>query len=289
MRIHIPIPIFLQLFPVLTIIFVQCAIQFREDDFSIHPSLWTLVWVSSLGSFLTRSIGCIINDYFDQDIDKKTDRTKSRPLTLDQNDPDRPTTLGIGVLFGTMSICALLLALKLGKIPALLAICSGIAIIFYPLTKRVFFLPQLFLGLVYSMGIVIICSAVDGWLNFTCVFFYLINVLVTFSYDTIYAKQDLKDDIENEIQSSALTLGQKTDTAIEKIYNVSFIGFFLLAIFNKLPIFCISVLVAAFFFRANYKRMMRNENFQGFFDYNVKMLLTILIGAACDSILFFII
>ena len=33
-----------------------------------------------VGSFLMRSAGCIINDLWDKDFDKKVERTKNRPL-----------------------------------------------------------------------------------------------------------------------------------------------------------------------------------------------------------------
>lgn len=47
------------------------------------PTLYTL-YISSLftvGALAARSAGCIINDYWDMDIDKHVERTKSRPLT----------------------------------------------------------------------------------------------------------------------------------------------------------------------------------------------------------------
>src|SRR5210317_2289712 len=37
-----------------------------------------------LGSFLMRSAGCIVNDIFDKDFDKKVFRTKNRPIASDK-------------------------------------------------------------------------------------------------------------------------------------------------------------------------------------------------------------
>ena len=37
-----------------------------------------------LGAFVMRSAGCIVNDIFDRNIDKKVDRTKLRPLASSQ-------------------------------------------------------------------------------------------------------------------------------------------------------------------------------------------------------------
>ena len=37
-----------------------------------------------LGSVLMRSAGCIVNDIFDKDFDKKVERTKNRPIASEQ-------------------------------------------------------------------------------------------------------------------------------------------------------------------------------------------------------------
>ena len=46
------------------------------------PTL-NLIMMSKLtaGALCARSAGCVINDYWDQDIDKHVERTASRPLT----------------------------------------------------------------------------------------------------------------------------------------------------------------------------------------------------------------
>ncbi|WP_169790135.1 UbiA family prenyltransferase, partial [Xanthomonas phaseoli] len=43
------------------------------------PPLWTL-FVFTAGVWLTRSAGCVINDYADRWLDPHVERTKSRPL-----------------------------------------------------------------------------------------------------------------------------------------------------------------------------------------------------------------
>ena len=44
-----------------------------------NPNLF-LLSLFVLGTFLMRSAGCVINDYFDQDFDRKVLRTSKRPL-----------------------------------------------------------------------------------------------------------------------------------------------------------------------------------------------------------------
>ena len=57
-----------------------------------------------IGSILVRSIGCVINDIFDKDIDSKVERTKSRPLASSQL-----TTLEGWIIFAILGICILAL------------------------------------------------------------------------------------------------------------------------------------------------------------------------------------
>ena len=38
------------------------------------------IWLFCLGAFFARSMGCVINDFFDKDIDSKVLRTSQRPI-----------------------------------------------------------------------------------------------------------------------------------------------------------------------------------------------------------------
>ena len=40
-----------------------------------------------IGTFLMRSAGCVINDFFDRDFDGQVERTKSRPLVTGEVSP----------------------------------------------------------------------------------------------------------------------------------------------------------------------------------------------------------
>ena len=71
-RFYNPIGFWLLLWPGLWGLFLQPG--FNISDFTIVL----------LGSFLTRSLGCAINDFFDSDYDRKVDRTKSRPIASGQ-------------------------------------------------------------------------------------------------------------------------------------------------------------------------------------------------------------
>jgi 4-hydroxybenzoate polyprenyltransferase len=46
------------------------------------PGLASFFYLSLflMGSWTSRSAGCIVNDYFDREFDRQVERTKSRPL-----------------------------------------------------------------------------------------------------------------------------------------------------------------------------------------------------------------
>ena len=50
------------------------------------PPLWTL-FVFTAGVWLTRSAGCVINDYADRWLDPHVERTKARPLATGRFEP----------------------------------------------------------------------------------------------------------------------------------------------------------------------------------------------------------
>jgi len=286
MRIHVPIPIVLNFLPILIIIFSQYFISMKNNTSAEIP-LWTLIWISIVGSFLTRSLGCIINDFFDKDFDKKTSRTKNRPLALDDSDKSKPSNLGIGILVLILTTISLSLAIILGKIPTIISILTGSLIVLYPLTKRFFILPQLFLGFVYNMGIIVICSAVSGWLNFQCFLFFVINILWTLAYDTVYAGQDEIDDRKNSLKSSVLTFGPEWKKIVEKIYNIVFalLIIFQIAIGGTFAI--ISTILSFIFIKYQYSKMIKKNSFQKFFEYNALIFLFLLSGIVIDTLVLF--
>ena len=82
----------------------------------LWPTLWAL-WVAGDGApspkivlifiagvFVMRAAGCIINDYFDKDLDRYVSRTKNRPLARGEI-----TTLEAVILFIVLTILGLAL------------------------------------------------------------------------------------------------------------------------------------------------------------------------------------
>jgi 4-hydroxybenzoate polyprenyltransferase len=279
MRIHKPIPIFLMFLPIAIIVFTQYFVLNIKN----FPFL-KLILVSFFGSFFVRSLGCIINDYFDQDIDKKTERTKDRPLTL-ENLEVKPTKFGIFLLIGFLISISLFFAYTLGTIPFVLSLLSGLMVIFYPLMKRIFILPQLFLGIVYNMGIIIISSALEGGINSSAIVFFIINILWTLAYDTVYAAQDIEDDEKNNVHSSVRTFGKNWPIVIDKIYNVVFGLLIIFGVVSKfVASFYIFTIISFVIMKYQFQKMRVLKRYQNFFEYNVLIFTIILIGVIFEII-----
>ena len=166
-----------------------------------------LVYLSGLffvGAFLMRSAGCIINDIFDKSFDKNVARTKVRPIASG--------TIGIfgAITFLAILLCfALLLLLQFNLPTIVLGFSSLLLVALYPLMKRITFYPQIFLGLVFSLGILFVSTAVLGKITLAIFVLYLSNIVWTTIYDTIYGYQDLEDDLKIGVKSTAIKFGTK--------------------------------------------------------------------------------
>lgn len=168
------------------------------------PDMYYLA-LFGIGSFLMRGAGCIINDFWDRDLDKKVERTKERPLASGKIS----TTQAIALLAGQLSL-SLCILLSLNTTCILIGIASMIPVILYPLAKRVTDYPQAVLGLTFNIGAIMGYVAVTGSFYWQTILpLYAGCFLWTMYYDTVYALQDIKDDAEIGIKSTALLLVNK--------------------------------------------------------------------------------
>jgi 4-hydroxybenzoate polyprenyltransferase len=181
----------------------------------LWPTLWA-VWLASrgmpraeilavfcVGTLLMRSAGCAVNDFFDRGFDRHVARTRDRPLAAGEIHPAEAL-----VLAAVLAAAAFGLVLMLNRLALLLSVVAlGIAIT-YPLTKRFFSLPQLYLGVAFGFGIPMAYAAVQNRLPAECWVLLAANVCYAFAYDTEYAMVDRDDDARIGMRTSALTLGR---------------------------------------------------------------------------------
>ena len=192
-----PIGTFLLLWPTLSTFFILT---------NGHPSI-ILITIFCLGTFFMRSAGCVINDYFDRDIDGKVERTKDRPLITGEIKPIEALLTFIVLLM--LSASLLIWTNKLTVIVALLG--AGLTIL-YPLTKRFFQIPQVFLGLAFSWGVLMASAAELNQITISSVIIFSACFFWIMAYDTAYSMSDKEDDLTLNIYSSALTFGKYVKT-----------------------------------------------------------------------------
>ncbi|XP_043473662.1 4-hydroxybenzoate polyprenyltransferase, mitochondrial [Leptopilina heterotoma] len=172
-----------------------------------------------LGSVIMRGAGCTINDMWDQDIDKKVSRTRSRPLAAGDVTPFQALVF----LGGQLSL-GLLILLQLNWYSILLGASSLGLVIIYPLMKRVTYWPQFILGMTFNWGALLGWSAIHGTCDWSvCLPLYISGICWTILYDTIYAHQDKYDDLLVGIKSTALKFGRKTKLYLSA-FGASMIG-----------------------------------------------------------------
>jgi 4-hydroxybenzoate polyprenyltransferase len=162
-----------------------------------------LLLVFSLGVFIMRSAGCVINDYADRKIDGKVERTKNRPLVNGMMTPTEAINL-FGVLIGI----ALGLVLTLSWPTIYLSVVALFLAAIYPFMKRHTQLPQIFLGAAFSWGMIMAFSEVQGEIPLVAWLLFLANLCWTVAYDTIYAMVDRDDDVKIGVKSSAILFAE---------------------------------------------------------------------------------
>lgn len=166
------------------------------------PSLHLLV-VFTLGVFIMRSAGCVINDLADRKIDGKVERTKNRPLVSGMMTSEEAISL-----FGLLIGMALGLVITLGWPTIYL---SGVALLLaslYPFMKRYTQLPQVVLGAAFSWGMIMAFSEAQGEVPLVAWLLFLANLLWTVTYDTMYAMVDREDDLKIGVKSTAILFGE---------------------------------------------------------------------------------
>ena len=186
---------------------------------------WHLLLVFSLGTVLMRSAGCCINDVADRDLDRHVKRTAQRPVTSGQVSVREALLLGA-------ALAALAFALVLSTNPVTIAwsFVALLVTIVYPYTKRFFSMPQAVLGVAFSFGIPMACSAVAGgqlgWAGLAdsvpaWAWLLLVgNLFWVLAYDTEYAMVDRDDDLLLGIKTSAITLGRFDVTFVALCYTL---------------------------------------------------------------------
>ncbi len=178
---------------------------------------WALLGWFLIGSIAMRGAGCVYNDIVDARLDRQVARTAARPVASGRVSK-RTAWVWLLVLCAT----GLVVLLQLPLPAQLVALASLLLVAAYPYMKRITWWPQAWLGLVFSWGALVGCTALrpGDWTAHWDVIaaLYAGTALWVIGYDTIYALQDREDDALVGIRSSALRLGGNVRGGVALFY-----------------------------------------------------------------------
>ena len=194
------------------------------------------------GAILMRSAGCIVNDIFDKNFDKKVFRTKNRPIA------SKKISVKKGIFYSLfLCLLAFIVLIQFNYFTILLALGSMPLAFTYPLMKRYTYWPQLFLGITFNYGLILGWTAITDEINLIPLIFYLGAVFWTLGYDTIYGFQDLKDDEIIGLKSTSIKFKQKPNLFLTICYLMFFFSLITIGILLKLSVIFYFMLIAVAF------------------------------------------
>ncbi len=187
----------------------------------LWPAMWGL-WLAKygfpdpdillifiVGTVLMRSAGCAINDYAHRDLDPHVERTKDRPLAAKRIKPWEALAVA-----AVLALCAFGLVLQLNQLTVMLSFVALVLAVVYPFLKRVFWLPQAWLGIAFGFSIPMAFAAQYGKLVAVAWVLMIANMFWAIAYDTEYAMVDREDDMRMGVKSSAILFGYHDVTAV---------------------------------------------------------------------------
>ena len=188
---------------------------------SAPPSLFILGLII-LGGLLVSGAGCIANDIWDRQFDKKVARTKERPLANEKVSLRSAWILLTSFLFFSLFI-VLSIPIDSRSLCLQLASLALPFILFYPSAKRWFKYPQLILSICWGFSVLIPWAASESSIkgSITLLFCWLATIFWTFGFDTVYAMADEIDDKAIGLKSSAISLGEKSIKTVSYCYLIS--------------------------------------------------------------------
>ena len=172
-----------------------------------------LLALFAIGAVAMRGAGCVYNDIVDRDLDARVARTRARPL------PSGQVTLRQAWAF-LIALCLVGLAVLVAlDWPARgIAVASLVPVACYPFMKRITWWPQAWLGMVFSWAALVGWAAVTGGLAAPGLLLYAGGIGWVVGYDTIYALQDIEDDVLAGVKSSARAMGRHVRLGVALCY-----------------------------------------------------------------------
>jgi len=199
----------------------------------LWPTLWAL-WIASEGKpdllvlfvfisgvVLMRSAGCVINDYADRKIDPQVSRTRMRPIASGMVKPDEALKLFTG-----LCLVAFGLVLLMNKLTIYLSFVGVLLAAVYPFMKRYTHLPQVVLGMAFGWAIPMAFAAQTGSVPKIAWLLFVVNIVWSVAYDTMYAMADKEDDLKVGVKSTAILFDDMDKVMIAMLQGIVLIGLY---------------------------------------------------------------
>ena len=270
-RIDKPIGIYLLLWPAILGLLLAGTI----DEIKFINLLIVII-----GSILVRSCGCVINDISDYKIDKLVSRTVGRPLATGALSLSEAWVFFL--FLGLMSISLLLLT---NPLTIKMGIFFAIFIIVYPLTKRFFKAPQFFLGVTFGSGSLISYSLVTSSLTLSIIILYLGLIAWIISFDTYYALEDIEDDRNLGVNSTAILWGDSAIKIARLLHLLFYVSILVIAIMNSFSYYFFLVFIALFLIFMYQNKLTDDEKFLAAFKANNWVGMLTVIGFTLEIII----
>jgi 4-hydroxybenzoate polyprenyltransferase len=230
------------------------------------PDLDILI-IFTLGVFIMRTAGCVINDFADRKIDKHIVRTQGRPLATGEISSNSALAL-----FGLLLLVALGLVLQTNLLTIKLSLIALLLATLYPFTKRWTNLPQLVLGAAFGMSVPMAFSAQTGVIPLTAWLVFMATLVWTLIYDTFYAMGDRDEDLKIGVKSTAILFAKYDHIIITFLQILLIIVFVLIGnTFDLGLIYDFSLVIISFFMIYHQfllKKRQKEEYFKAFLNNN---------------------
>jgi 4-hydroxybenzoate polyprenyltransferase len=166
-----------------------------------------------IGAIAMRGAGCTYNDIVDQDLDAQVERTALRPLPA-----GTVTTKQAWIWLFAQCGVGLIVLLCLPRLAQIISLASIPLVAAYPFMKRITWWPQIWLGMTFNWAVLVAYAAKTGTVSLPLVILYVGLIFWTVGYDTIYACQDIEDDMKIGVKSTARRFGKRIKLGVGVCY-----------------------------------------------------------------------
>ena len=180
------------------------------------PEQLRLILLFALGALVMRAAGCVVNDMWDRDMDRKVTRTAARPLASGEL-----SMREAGAFLLALLLIGLAILLQLNRLAQFLGVASLALVALYPLAKRVTWWPQAALGITFSWAAPMGYAAAAGRIDSAALLLYAAAFAWILGYDTIYAHQDREDDALVGVRSTARLFASHTKPFLAACYTAA--------------------------------------------------------------------